>query len=635
VPAALVEYLAGGWLSWLLSVWLLPPSRLWTACVWLVLTAPIEPSKRTFRFSSAGSLSRLMPIPALWEPLWASSVVVWRTATGGGQWKLFFVKLHKSGKFWSAVGGWFRAICRLSLLVALVLLLRLNFMPWLSVGRDLTNECMETIGFETAGGNATAEVAARLRKKLSKGAYAALTKSFEKALPTLVGFFFATVVATPLWALMTDVKGKKFFKERFNFSLNHMEEKVKKATGCVTFSMRTVDECSFEEALPGDETREEFRQYSDWCQNEGQKDVNHDEGRLGNPFILVPRRAHRQFTDQLINKMSSMSGVSYMTWDVAPDSVEQASYMFALTYEKERRRKNKHGQPNNLKFRMFIVKSEQFRRYFGAGRERFRDIQAGKARKLRVVDEDGKAVAPLRFEGCPWNFSNNGTPDASKAGWGCSMHDVVDDNENVLSKGCRCYGAERLEHLALLREELDADEKTRARLSEEEEKATKEAQAQEEPDGKDDDDELGRASSIDRISISIEKTTTYVGNELFRVGSAFFDEDGARWKRALYDEKAGRIKKMNLDEWDHKTRENGGPLNKKQTQSQEPGETALSAAAADSKQWKTFMDSDVMENWATSTLPLAGSFFMAVPSERAGFDAIPGQFQSGTIVRAK
>ena len=99
--------------------------------------------------------------------------------------------------------------------------------------------------------------------------------------------------------------------------------------------------------------------------NQRKRDVESESAEEeGAAFIKVQRCWHKQFTDQLTNRLSMLNGQSHVQWDM-DKKITNKEYMFALTYERERQPET-HGQrKNNEKFRVLMMSCDAFRDHFG------------------------------------------------------------------------------------------------------------------------------------------------------------------------------------------------------------------------------------------------------------------------------
>ncbi len=259
---------------------------------------------------------------------------------------------------------------------------------------------------------------------------------------------------------------RELFRMRVNISLNLR----KKVQGAYKFQMRTVDECSCNEFLPGlDSILAESMDSAKVAQ-----DSTNLQKRLKGRFIRVPRRQAKQINDQIVNRLSKLFGKTYLQDDMDQD-VEQKAYIYAMTYE--------HDEANNAdedfghklvkKFRLLLIEQDRFtemtnKRITKAAAHRRTPATEPSPRVLRETLARGVSITDtdaLKWEGCRYKCkycvqheTGDGlrTPGAQRE---CDCRscfcEVVDEERLWQCPPCgrnnRCYGSDRIRDLVVMR----------------------------------------------------------------------------------------------------------------------------------------------------------------------------------------
>ena len=163
------------------------------------------------------------------------------------------------------------------------------------------------VGFFQAEGSLGAAVAAMGHsiQGMQDDAYKDMRRSFIRyGVVQWIGYYLWKI-----WQFVT-ANEHEMFRMRVNISLN-VREQVEGAEGAIRgkykFKMRTIDECSCQELLPG--LSSVLAESMDLCmeaQQRGNDDsdkAEHDAERLKGRLVTVPRKQAKQINDQIVSQV--------------------------------------------------------------------------------------------------------------------------------------------------------------------------------------------------------------------------------------------------------------------------------------------------------------------------------------------
>jgi hypothetical protein len=195
-----------------------------------------------------------------------------------------------------------------------------------------------------------------------------LSKAMSKVLDSsiLAGGALVYSFAKQLYRFVTS-SDRALFRMRLNISLNVRQPFKDERTGqtSYTFHMRTVEECSCTDFLPGSEMNEILETAMDHAiheqlERDDHKRLGRDEhkDKLRGRFITVQRDTAKQINDQVINRLSSLFGTNYIAWDMG-QAIEDKEYIYAITYEAEKD-PEPPAKPLVKKWRVLLMERDRF-----------------------------------------------------------------------------------------------------------------------------------------------------------------------------------------------------------------------------------------------------------------------------------
>jgi len=200
------------------------------------------------------------------------------------------------------------------------------------------------------------------------------------------------------------------------------------------------------------------------------------------------------------------------------------------------------------------------------------------AKELQDADE----VNSLRWEGCAIFNAKCDEHGRGRCN-DCNPHRCMPakDRKNPKKHECKmaCYGSERIFNLRLLREELEADRKTREKKRIE--------------------DVRDRLAKKDGPASPHDQSTRALMQRSSTPPQVAKDNLERRWQRNMYNHKDKKVTTFNISNCKDRTREKGGPRKNAKLEGRE--DTAAEKARLQ----------DWTRTWLNDEIPLCGTFFVA------------------------
>lgn len=134
-------------------------------------------------------------------------------------------------------------------------------------------------------------------------------------------------------------------KRRVNVSLNAWDSFVDQ------LAIRTLFECSINDIFPSEHAERVLMSIADdpGYSDEGALFATRNQVGGNHPFVCVPKDSLKRFTDQLMNKCSSLTPDGAIRWDMGLP-VTSEKYVFGMTFEKL------NLAHHNRKFRVLLIR---------------------------------------------------------------------------------------------------------------------------------------------------------------------------------------------------------------------------------------------------------------------------------------
>ena len=312
---------------------------------------------------------------------------------------------------------------------------------------------------DAGGGHLGASVTGQVQKLL-----AATQDAFYKY--TLRYFVAGTVfkLLPEAWGFITH-RESELFRMRMNISLNVRQLVTDKFNRkSFFFRMRTVDECSIAEFLPGlSDILEEAMDHA--IVEQGKEDL---EPRLKGRFVTVRRNTAKQINDQIVNRLSQLFGTNYLSWDLG-QAVQQKEYVYALSWEAD---KDPEPPAKKLvkKFRILLMEKARFVEMTTPREPGHGGATPGSARARMSMARgiSSTDLNRLKWESCGYvcpecvgrRPETGGSPSTPRRGSACTCKSCVcqpDLSSPPCGRNNRCYGSDRIRDLIVLRRLLEEE----------------------------------------------------------------------------------------------------------------------------------------------------------------------------------